>query len=35
VKLVHYRHNLLPVLAYWPALLGVLLIVTFLVFFRG
>ena len=33
VKFVHHRNNLLPVLAYWPALLGVLLVFTLGVFF--
>jgi hypothetical protein len=34
VRLVRYRNNLLPVLAYWPAVLGILLAVTLYVFFR-
>jgi hypothetical protein len=34
VRLVRYRNNLLPVLAYWPAVLGLLLMVTIYVFFR-
>jgi hypothetical protein len=32
---VAHRNNLLPVLAYWPILLGLLLTVTLGVFFRG
>jgi hypothetical protein len=35
VKLIHYRNNLLPVLAYWPTVFGVLLAVTLFVFFRA
>lgn len=35
VRLVHYRNNLLPVLAYWPVVLGLLLTATVLVFFRA
>jgi hypothetical protein len=34
VRLIAYRHNLVPVLAYWPVLLGSLLVVTLIVFFR-
>ena len=34
-KFVAHRNNLLPVLAYWPILLGLLLTVTLGVFFRG
>jgi hypothetical protein len=34
VKLVRHRNNLLPVLAYWPMVLGILLVVTLYVFFR-
>lgn len=33
VRLVRYRHNLLPVLAYWPTVLGILLLVTLYVFY--
>jgi hypothetical protein len=33
-KFVAHRNNLLPVLAYWPILLGLLLAVTLVVFFR-
>jgi hypothetical protein len=35
VKFVHYRSNLVPVLAYWPVVLGLLFGVTLLVFFRS
>jgi hypothetical protein len=35
VKLIHYRHNLIPVLAYWPTVLGLLLAATLFVFFRA
>jgi hypothetical protein len=35
VKLIHYRNNLLPVLAYWPAVFGLLLFATLVVFYRG
>jgi hypothetical protein len=35
VKIVHHRHNLVPVLAYWPVVLGLLLTVTLVVFFRA
>jgi hypothetical protein len=35
VRLFAYRHNLVPVLAYWPVLLGSLLVVTLIVFFRS
>jgi len=31
---IHHRNNLLPVLAYWPVMLGLLLAVTLIVFFR-
>lgn len=34
VKVVRHRNNLIPVLAYWPAVLGILLVVTLYVFFR-
>ena len=34
VKLVEYKKNVLPVLAYWPFLLGVLLLVTIVAFYR-
>ena len=34
VRLFAYRHNLVPVLGYWPVLLGSLLVVTLIVFFR-
>jgi hypothetical protein len=34
-KFVAHRNNLLPVLAYWPVLLGLLLAVTLIVFFQG
>ncbi|MGH2614815.1 MAG: hypothetical protein ACRDJC_06220 [Thermomicrobiales bacterium] len=34
-KFVAHRNNLLPVLAYWPVLLGFLLAVTLWVFFRA
>jgi hypothetical protein len=34
-KFVAHRNNLLPVLAYWPVLLGLLLAVTIIVFFQG
>ena len=35
VRLLAYRHNLVPVLAYWPVLLGLLLAATLIVFFRA
>jgi hypothetical protein len=35
VKIVHHRNNLLPVLAYWPVVLGFLFGVTLVVFFRS
>jgi hypothetical protein len=35
VKFIAHRNNLVPVLAYWPALLGLLLAVTLIVFFRA
>lgn len=34
LKVVHHRSNLVPVLAYWPTLLGLILIATLIVFFR-
>lgn len=34
-RLVAHRNNLVPVLAYWPVVLGLLLIVTLLTFYRG
>lgn len=34
-KFVAHRNNLLPVLAYWPVMLGLLLAVTLIVFFQG
>jgi hypothetical protein len=34
VRFIEYRHNLLPVLAYWPVMLGLLLASTLVVFFR-
>jgi hypothetical protein len=33
-KFIAHRNNLLPVLAYWPVLLGLLLVLTLWVFFR-
>ncbi len=33
VKFIHYRSNLVPVLAYWPVVLGLLFGVTLVVFF--
>ena len=33
-KLVRHRNNLIPTLAYWPMVLGLLLAVTLIVFFR-
>jgi hypothetical protein len=33
VKFVHYRSNLVPVLAYWPVVLGLLFGLTLVVFF--
>jgi hypothetical protein len=35
LKFIGHRNNLLPVLAYWPVLLGTLLAITLRVFFRG
>jgi hypothetical protein len=35
VRLISDRHNLVPVLAYWPVLLGSFLVVTLIVFFRA
>jgi hypothetical protein len=35
VRIVHHRHNLVPVLAYWPVVLGLLFGVTLVVFFRA
>jgi hypothetical protein len=35
VRLIAFRHNLVPVLAYWPVLLSLLLAVTLIVFFRA
>src|SRR5215208_3443014 len=35
VTIVHHRNNLVPVLAYWPVVLGLLFGVTLLVFFRA
>jgi hypothetical protein len=32
---VHHRNNLVPVLAYWPVVLGLLFGVTLVVFFRA
>jgi hypothetical protein len=34
VKFIHHRSNLVPVLAYWPMVLGIIYAVTLLVFFR-
>lgn len=34
-RVVAHRNNLVPVLAYWPVMLGLLLMVTLLTFFRG
>ena len=34
VRFVEHRHNLLPVLAFWPLVLGLLFAATLLVFFR-
>jgi hypothetical protein len=34
VRLIRHRHNLIPTLAYWPVVLGLLLAVTLIVFFR-
>jgi len=33
-KLIRHRNNLIPTLAYWPVVLGLLLAVTLIVFFR-
>ena len=35
VTIVHHRHNLVPVVAYWPVVLGLVFAVTLLVFFRA
>jgi hypothetical protein len=35
VRLIKFRHNLVPVLAYWPVVLGLLLTITLIVFFRA
>jgi hypothetical protein len=35
VKFVHYRSNLVPVLTYWPVVLGLVFGVTLLIFFRS
>jgi hypothetical protein len=35
VRILEYRNNALPVLAYWPVLLGVVLAVTLIVFYRN
>jgi hypothetical protein len=35
VTIVHHRNNLVPVLAYWPVVLGLLFGVTLVVFFRA
>ena len=32
-RLIRHRHNLIPTLAYWPVVLGLLLAVTLIVFF--
>ena len=34
VRLIRHRNNLIPTLAYWPVVLGLLLAVTLIVFFR-
>ena len=34
VKVIHHRSNLVPVLAYWPVVLGLVFAVTLIVFFR-
>jgi hypothetical protein len=34
VRLIRHRNNLIPALAYWPVVLGLLLAVTLIVFFR-
>lgn len=34
-RLIHRRGNLLPILAYWPVVLGLMLAVTLVVFFRA
>jgi hypothetical protein len=34
LKFIEHRNNLIPTLAYWPVVLGVLLAVTLIVFFR-
>jgi hypothetical protein len=33
-RFIRHRNNLIPTLAYWPAVLGLLLAVTLIVFFR-
>jgi hypothetical protein len=33
-RFIRHRHNLIPTLAYWPVVLGLLLAVTLIVFFR-
>ena len=35
VQVLLHHHNLVPVLAYWPMVLGLLFAVTLLVFFRS
>jgi hypothetical protein len=35
VRLIKFRHNLVPALAYWPVVLGLLLTTTLIVFFRA
>jgi hypothetical protein len=35
VRVIRHRNNLLPALAYWPVLLGLLLAITLVGFFRG
>jgi hypothetical protein len=35
VTFIHHRNNLLPVLAYWTVMLGLLLAITLIVFFRA
>jgi hypothetical protein len=34
MKFIAHRNNLIPTLAYWPVVLGLLLAVTLIVFFR-
>jgi len=31
LKIIHYRNNLIPKLAYWPLIMGIMTIVTWLV----